>query len=149
MYWDPWSLRRIHSSLICGCDSGAFFKVRMAGLLPGRLSVTPAMTLRSYKLAMLQLQRASPFFKNRYVKSVHRLWFAPVRLKLPLQPVFKDFVRFSALVTRFLRTDRGIQPHFCIHVFMYGNRAVMTAPARQIDSHGPVSRHPVMRMIVP
>ena len=30
---------------------------------------------------------------------------------------------------------------------MYGKRAVMTAPARQIDSHGPVSRHPIMRMV--
>ena len=30
---------------------------------------------------------------------------------------------------------------------MYGKRAVMTAPARQIDSHGPVSSHPIMRMV--
>jgi len=30
---------------------------------------------------------------------------------------------------------------------MYGNRAVMAAPARQIDGHGPVSRHSVMRMV--
>lgn len=30
---------------------------------------------------------------------------------------------------------------------MYGNRAVMTAPARQINGHGPVSCHPVMRMV--
>ena len=68
-------------------------------------------------------------------------------MKLPLQLVFKDFVRFSALVSRFLRTDGGIEPHFRIHVFMYGNRAVMIAPARRINGHGPVSCHPVMRMI--
>ena len=30
---------------------------------------------------------------------------------------------------------------------MYGNCAVMASPARQIDSHGSVSRHPVMRMV--
>lgn len=45
------------------------------------------------------------------------------------------------------KADEGIQPHFRIHVFMYGNRAVMTAPARRIDSHGPVSCNPVMRMV--
>ena len=45
----------------------------------------------------------------------------------------------------------GISPsvwiYFRIHVFMYGNCTVMTVPARQIDRHGPVSRHPVMHMV--
>lgn len=68
-------------------------------------------------------------------------------LKLPLHLVFKNFMRFSAPVTRFLRADERIQLHFCIHVFMYGNRAVMIASTCQINSHGPVSGHPVMRMV--
>ena len=37
---------------------------------------------------------------------------------------------------------RGNAAPFRIHIFMYGNRAVMTAHARQIDGHGLVSRHP-------
>ena len=33
-------------------------------------------------------------------------------MKLPLQLVFKNFMRFSAPVTRFLRADERMQPHF-------------------------------------
>ena len=40
-----------------------------------------------------------------------------------------------------------MQSHFRIHVFMHGKRAVMKAPARQINGHGPVSCHSVMHMV--
>ena len=88
-----------------------------------------------------------PVFQKQICEIRTPLVVCPLCLKLPLQLVFKNFMRFSAPVTRFLRADEGIQLHFCIHVFMYGNRAVMIASTCQINSHGPVSGHPVMRMV--
>ncbi len=88
-----------------------------------------------------------PIFQKQIREICTPLVVHLVFMKFLLQLVFKDFVRFSAPVTRSPRTDEGIQPHFRIHVFVYGNGAVMTAPACQIDGHGPVSCHPVMLIV--
>ena len=88
-----------------------------------------------------------PVFQEQIREIRTPLVIRMVCMKLPLQLVFKDFMRFSAPIARFLRADERIQPHFRIHVFMYGNRTIMTAPARQIDRHGPVPCNSVMRMV--
>lgn len=60
---------------------------------------------------------------------------------------FQKFCLAPPSITWFFRADKRAQSHFCVHIFVYGNRAVMTASACQIDSHGPVSGHSVMRMV--
>ncbi len=60
--------------------------------------------------------------------------------------IFKHFVGLRVLIIRFPGTDNRTQTTFSIHVFMYGCRTVILSPARQIDSHTPVTIDPVVAM---
>ena len=92
VYWEPWSLCRISSPLIAGCESSAFCSEILFYL------------------------------------------------------IFKHFVGLCVLIIRFPGTDNRTQTTFSIHVFMYGCRTVILSPARQIDSHTPVTIDPVVAM---
>ena len=51
------------------------------------------------------------------------------------------------LIIRLFGTNDGAKSQFYIHVFMDGQRAVVIAPAGQIDGHTPISIHAVVLMV--
>lgn len=81
VYWEPWSLWRISSPLICGWESKAFCSVRIARSLVILRSVMLATTLRSYRSMIVQLYLTSWSARNRYVKSVHHFWLTAAAVK--------------------------------------------------------------------
>ena len=51
------------------------------------------------------------------------------------------------LIIRLFGTNDGAKSQFYIHVFMDGQRAVVIAPAGQIDGHAPIPIHAVVLMV--
>ena len=71
----------------------------------------------------------------------------PVGMEILIQPVFKDLMRFSVLISWFLGADNGEKTHLCVHIFMNSGRTVMETLTFQVDRHTPVSVHTIVGMV--
>lgn len=98
-------------SNVCTPDGVGTFRIELfiqnVVKLVAEIRVSGGGSLRLYPLCLNQEQ-----IREIRTPLVVRM----VCMKLPLQLVFKDFMRFSAPVTRFVGADEGIQ---LISVFMY------------------------------
>ena len=70
-----------------------------------------------------------------------------VRLKFLIQPIFKYLMRFPMFMVRLLRTDDGTEPHFHIHILMYGCGTVGIPLTGQVNRHAPITVNPMMLMV--
>lgn len=149
VYCAHWSECRINLSLIDGCDSNAFFSVRIArSLLNGSICYC----YTGDYTAVIKIQnRAVISYLMFFLKQISEIgtpfliWF--FNSKILMQFVCKHLMWFSMFVPCFFRTHGRKQSHFRVHIFMNGCGTVMISSVCQIKRHALVSIHTLGFMI--